>query len=38
MTTRASDIRITDLAEPEHTELVQGMLAGAAAQPVTLSV
>ncbi|MBW2268598.1 MAG: sulfotransferase [Deltaproteobacteria bacterium] len=38
MTSRPSDIRISDLANPEHTDLVKGMIEGAAAQPITLSV
>lgn len=38
MSERAADIRITDLANPQHTDLVKGMIQGAAAQPVTLSV
>jgi hypothetical protein len=38
MTQRPDDIRISDLADPQHTDLVKGMLQGAAAQSITLSV
>jgi hypothetical protein len=34
----SADIRITDLASPQHTDLVKSMIEGAAAQPVSLTV
>lgn len=38
MTAKAEKIRLTDLAEPELTEMQKGALAHTAANPVTLSV